>query len=157
MDVEILRPRFMASWIFPRKADRIFIEDIMPRLLISTLILVLIAGTAYGRGYEATKRTGAYEVGIRIDRNPPIVGDNNIEIEIKGPGGKSVTDAKVLVNYYMPPMPRMAPMNYRTGAKLKREKYTATMDFIMAGPWYINVIINHGGKISTAKFNVDAQ
>jgi hypothetical protein len=157
MAVRLLRFGFMASWIFPGKAVRIFPEYLMARLLISTLILVFIAGTAYGKGYEATKKTGAYEVGIRIDRNPPIVGDNNIEIEIKGAGGKSVTDAKVLVNYYMPPMPRMAPMNYKTDAKLRKERYTATMNFIMSGPWYIVIIISHEGKKSTAKFNVDAQ
>ncbi len=68
-----------------------------------------------------------------MDKNPPIVGANPIEIEIKS-AGKHVTDAKVLVNYYMPPMPRMAPMNYRIDAKLKKGKYHATMDFIMAGP-----------------------
>jgi len=48
-------------------------------------------------------------------------------------------------------------MNYRTDAKLKKEKYTATMNFIMSGPWYIAIIINHAGKISTTKINVDAR
>jgi hypothetical protein len=57
----------------------------------------------------------------------------------------------------MPPMPRMAPMNYITDAKLKGEKYKATMNFIMSGPWIIAIKVNHGGKISTAKFNVDTQ
>ena len=57
----------------------------------------------------------------------------------------------------MPPMPRMVPMNYITDAKLKGEKYKATMNFIMSGPWIIAIKINHAGKISTAKFNVDAQ
>ena len=38
-------------------------------------------------------------------------------------GNFGLTEAKVLVNYYMPPMPRMAPMNYITDAKLKGEKY----------------------------------
>jgi hypothetical protein len=130
----------------------------MARMLGFTFILVIcLAGIAQAKGYEATKKVGGYEVEIRIDKNPPVVGDNNIEIEIKGAGGKSVTDAKVLVNYYMPPMPRMAPMNYKTEAKLKKQKYKATMNFIMSGPWYIAIIINHEGKISTTKINVDAQ
>ncbi len=71
--------------------------------------------------------------------------------------GKTVTDAKVLINYYMPPMPRMAPMNYKTDAKLKKDKYKAKMNLIMAGPWYRAVIINHEGKISRTKVNIDAQ
>ena len=121
------------------------------------LILLLIPAPTDARTYEVRKKVGEFETEIRIDRNPPIVGDNHIEIEIRDGGGKRVTDAKVLVNYYMPPMPRMAPMNYKTEAKLKGEKYKATMNFIMSGPWIIAVKINLGGKISTAKFNVDAQ
>ena len=116
-----------------------------------------MAGVAYARAYEVTKKAGHFEAAVKIDRNPPIVGDNHIEIEIRDQDGKSVTDATVLVNYYMPPMPRMAPMNYITDAKLRGERYKATMNFIMSGPWIIAVKINHGGKISTAKFNVDAQ
>jgi len=129
----------------------------MNRLLSVILIFILIAGIAQAKGYEVKKKVGEYETEVKIDRSPAVVGDNNIEIEIKDAGGKSLTDAKVLVNYYMPPMPRMVPMNYITDAKLKGEKYKATMNFIMSGPWIIAIKINHAGKISTAKFNVDAQ
>ena len=121
------------------------------------LAVLLIVGVAHAREYQATKRVGALQAEIRVDRNPPIVGDNRIEIEIKDQDGKSVTDATVLVNYYMPPMPRMAPMNYITDAKLRGDTYKATMNFIMSGPWVIAVKINHGGKMTTAKFNVDAR
>jgi hypothetical protein len=126
------------------------------RLVLSILILVLASGIVYAKDLEVKKKAGDYDVEAKIDRNPPIVGDNSIEIEIKK-SGNPVTDAKVLINYYMPPMPRMAPMNYKTDAKLKRDKYKATMNFIMAGPWYIAIIIAHEGKISTTKFNIDAQ
>jgi len=128
----------------------------MKGLALSILILVLTMGIAYAKGLEVKKKAGEYDVEVKIDRNPPIVGNNSIEIEIKK-AGKHVTDAKVLINYYMPPMPRMAPMNYKTDAKLKKDKYKATMNFIMVGPWYIAIIINHEGKISTTKLNVDAQ
>ncbi len=128
----------------------------MKRAAILIFILFLSAGAADGRGLEVKKKAGEYELEIKMDKNPPIVGDNHIEIEIKS-AGKHVTDAKVLVNYYMPPMPRMAPMNYKTDAKLKKEKYRAKMDFIMAGPWYISIIINHAGKVANTKINVDAQ
>ena len=129
----------------------------MTKLIPFILILCLVAGIAYAKGYEAKKKVGEYEAEVRMDRNPPSLGDNNIEIEIKDARGKPLTEAKVLVNYYMPPMPRMAPMNYKTDAKLKGEKYRATMNFIMSGPWIIAIKINHAGKISTAKFNVDTQ
>ena len=129
----------------------------MTKLSALILTLLLITATAYSKGYEIKRRVGEYEAGVKIDRSPPVVGDNNIEIEIKDAGDKNVADAKVLVNYYMPPMPRMAPMNYTIDARLTGEKYKATMNFIMSGPWIIAIKINRGGKIKTVKFNVDAQ
>ena len=106
------------------------------------LVVLLIVGVAHAREYQATKRVGTLQAEIRVDRNPPIVGDNRIEIGIRDQDGKSVTDASVLVNYYMPPMPRMAPMNYITDAKLRGDTYKATMNFIMSGPWIIAIKIN---------------
>jgi hypothetical protein len=130
----------------------------MKRLVCLFLIPALFASVAHADQLKISKAAGKLKVHIVIDHNPPLaIGDNNIEIEIEDENGKKVTDADVLVNYYMPPMPRMAPMNYRTEAREKMGKYYATMEFIMAGPWYISVIIKHGGKISTAKINVDAQ
>ena len=129
------------------------------RILAALFVLffVLSAPTAGAKSYELKKKAGDFEAEVRMERNPPSPGDNNIEIEIKDGEGKPITEAKVLVNYYMPPMPRMAPMNYTTDAKLKGEKYKATMNLIMSGPWVIAVKITHGGKTSTAKFNIDAQ
>ncbi len=129
----------------------------MPKWFVFALILLSIPAVANPSGYEVKRKAGEYEAGVKIDRYPPVLGDNKIEIDIKDAAGNRVTDAKVLVNYYMPPMPRMAPMNYKTDAKLKKENYMATMNFIMTGPWYISIIINHAGKISTTRFNVDAQ
>ena len=124
-------------------------------VLSAFLALVLMAGTADAGSLEESKQAGEYVVAIRIDRNPPILGVNNLEVEIRGADGAAVADAKVLVNYYMPPMPRMAPMNYKVDAPFKGDRYRAKMHFIMEGPWYIAVKINHSGKTTTAKFNVN--
>jgi len=129
----------------------------MTKWVAIILFLFLVVGAAFAKGYETKRRIGDYEAKVTIDRSPPIVGDNKIEIEIKDAGGRNIADAKVLVNYYMPPMPRMAPMSYITDAKLKGEKYRATMNFIMSGPWIIAIKIDHEGKRKTVKFNVDAQ
>src|SRR4030042_102605 len=118
-------------------------------------ILLLTVAPAYARGYVAQKSVGGYEVVIRIDKNPPVLGDNQIEVEIKDASGEVVKDAEVLINYYMPPMPRMAPMNYRVDAKLKGEKYRATMNFIMSGPWIIAIKVTSQGKTVSTKINVD--
>ena len=130
----------------------------MKRLIPLLLILIIVLSDPLSApALEARKAMGDYEVGITINRNPPSVGENPIEIEIKGPGGRRITEAQVLVNYYMPPMPRMAPMNYTTPAKLKGDTYRATMHLIMDGPWIIALKITLGGKRSTVKFHINAR
>ena len=84
-----------------------------------------------------------------------MLGDNHMEVEIKDGSGKPVTDATVLINYYMPPMPRMSPMNYKVDAKLKGERYTAKMVLIMSGPWAVATKITHQGKRYTVKVSID--
>ncbi|MFA4828004.1 MAG: FixH family protein [Thermodesulfovibrionales bacterium] len=128
----------------------------MKKIAVISLILLLIAGVAYAKDYEVKKKAGDYDVEIKIDKNPPVVGDNNIEIEIKDASGKYVTDAKVKIDYVMPAMPGMPAMNYKTDAELKGNEYRAKMNFSMSGAWNIAIKISRGGKITTVKFNVDA-
>jgi hypothetical protein len=125
-------------------------------ILIVVLLFALSVTTGHTRGYEAKKKVGDYEIEIKIDKNPIVLGDNHIEIEVKS-GGKIVKDAKVLINYYMPPMPRMPPMNYKIYAKPKGDRYQATMDIIMTGPWIIVIKIYQGEKPVTMRVNVEAQ
>ena len=121
------------------------------------ILALFAANPAHGRGLEVKKTLDDYQVTVKLDKHPPVQGNNPLEIEIKDMQGKSVADARVLVNYYMPPMPRMAPMNYKTDARFSRGKYKTTMNIIMSGPWIIRVLITRGGKTSLVKFNVDAQ
>lgn len=126
-------------------------------ILLSIFFLFCISHSAHGRGLEVQKKVDNYDVLIRLDKHPPVLGDNPLEVEIKEPVGKPVIDAKVVVNYYMPPMPRMAPMNYKADASFSKGKYKMTMNIIMSGPWVIRVLISRGGKTSIVKINVDAQ
>jgi hypothetical protein len=119
--------------------------------------LCLLFASASAKKLVLKKKAGEYEVEISIDHNPPVVGDNDLEIMITDGAGGELKEAKVLVNYYMPPMPRMAPMNYKTQAKFKKDKYKVDMSLIMAGPWIIVIKIMVGEKTSTAKFHIDAQ
>jgi hypothetical protein len=121
--------------------------------VLLSLCFLTTAGEA--ASLSDSKKAGDYVVAVQIDRNPPVLGINNLEVDIRGADGQAVTDAKVLINYYMPPMPRMAPMNYRVDAPFRGGKYRAAMNFIMEGPWYIAVKISHQGKTTTAKFNVN--
>jgi hypothetical protein len=118
-------------------------------------LLSFNTGTGDAASLAESKKAGDYIVSIQIDRNPLIMGINNLEVDIRGADSKEVSDAKVLVNYYMPPMPRMAPMNYRVDAPFRGGKYRVAMNFIMEGPWYIVVKIDHRGKTASARFNVN--
>jgi len=117
----------------------------------------LTADASAAREYKARKKTPAYVIEMSIDRNPPIVDKNRLTLEIRDNSGKEVADAKVLVNYYMPPMPGMPPMNYKTYAKLSGNSYVVIMDLIMSGPWNIIIKISRGGKTDTARFAIDVR
>jgi hypothetical protein len=128
----------------------------MKKVTLVSIVLLLMAGVAYAKNYEVTKKAGEYIVVAMIDKNPPVVGDNNITIEIKDASGKSVTDAKVKVEYSMPAMPGMPAMNYKTDAPLKGSSYQANMNLSMAGSWNVAVKTMRSGRTATMRFTVDA-
>jgi hypothetical protein len=121
------------------------------------LVLLLVAGVVYAKDYEVKKKAGDFDVQVAIDKNPPVVGDNNVKIEIKDSAGKYVSDAKVVIDYSMPAMPGMPAMNYKADTELKGNEYKAKMNLSMSGSWNIAVKITRAGKTSTAKFTVDAK
>lgn len=125
--------------------------------LITVCVLLLVAGVAYAKGYEITKKAGDYTVAVTIDRDPPVTGNNNMVVDIKDKAGQNVTDAKVAVDYGMPAMPGMPAMNYKAGTMLHGKVYHAVMNFSMSGPWTIAIKITRGGKTQTVKLNVDVK
>ena len=129
----------------------------MKKFIVFAVVLLLSAGVGYAKDYEVQKKAGEYDVKVMIDRNPPVVGDNNVTIGITGAGGHHVKDAQVKVEYSMPAMPGMPAMNYKVDAVLKGDEYKATMGLSMAGSWNIAVKITREGKTSSLKFTVDAK
>jgi hypothetical protein len=129
----------------------------MKKIFIIGLVCLVFAGIAYAKDYEVTKKVGQYTVEAAIDRNPPVVGNNNITVGIKDETGKQMTDAQVRVEYSMPAMPGMPPMNYKTDAQLQGNVYKAVMNLSMAGPWNITVKFRKDDKIRSMKFNIDVR
>jgi len=127
------------------------------RAAVCLVLAGCLLASAAAADLELKKKAGPYDVGLRINRNPPVVGDNGLEIRITDEAGAAIKDADILVNYYMPPMPRMAPMNYKTEAKFKKDAYSIRMRLIMAGPWIIVVKITAAGKTTSARFHIDAR
>jgi hypothetical protein len=130
----------------------------MKRVLwLIVLLVVLVAGTVFAKEYAVQKKAGDYTVDIKMDKDPPVVGANNVEIVIKDKVGKPVTDATVLVTASMPAMPGMPATDNKADAKSDGGKFKAKIDLSSGGSWNMSVRITQGGKTSTAKWTVDAR
>jgi hypothetical protein len=129
----------------------------MKRLAIFSLALFLIAGVSFAKDYEVSKKAGDYSVLIKIDKNPPVAGDNNLEVSITDASGKAVTDAKVALNYSMPAMAGMPAMSYKVDAAVKDSVYKAKVNYSMAGSWNNELRITKGGKTVSTRFTIDAK
>ncbi len=128
----------------------------MKKIMVMILAVLFVSSVAYAKDYEVKKKAGNYNVEVKIDKNPPVVGDNNMKIEITDASGKYIKDAKVKVEYSMPAMPGMPAMSYKTDAELKWDEYKAKMNLSMSGSWSIVVKITRDGKTASMKFSVDA-
>ena len=129
----------------------------MKKLVLAVMAALLVAGTAMAKDYEVTKKAGDYTVVVKMDRNPPITGDNNLSVAIKDAAGAEVKDARVAVEYSMAAMPGMPAIKVKTDAELKGGEYKAKLNFSMAGGWSIATKITRGGKTVQAKFSVDVR
>lgn len=129
----------------------------MKKILLGMMVMALMVGTAWGKNYEVTKTVDDFTVKLEIDKNPPILGDNNMSIVIKDSSGKSITDAKVKVGYSMPAMSGMPAMSYKTDAALQGNEYKAKVNFSMAGSWNVEIQIAQAQKVKKVKLNVDVK
>jgi hypothetical protein len=127
----------------------------MKRFATVLIILLLAAGLVYAKDYTVMKKVGSYTVQVKLDKNPPITGQNRMEINIQDDRGNNVADAMVTVDYSMPAMPGMPAMNYKAKAELNGSRYLANVNFSMSGAWNINVKITRAGKMQSVKLNVD--
>jgi hypothetical protein len=128
----------------------------MKKSLLILGLFLFAAGSVYAKDYEVSKKADDYTVLVKIDKNPPIAGENNVTIEIKDAAGKNVTEAKVKLDYGMAAMPGMPAMSYKADAELKGTLYKAKMNPSMAGSWNVTIQITQGDKVRKVKFNVDA-
>jgi hypothetical protein len=127
----------------------------MKKLTAFILILLLAAGFVYAKDYTVMKKAGNYTVHVKMDKNPPVTGQNKMEIGIQDAKGAGVTDATVAVDYGMAAMPGMPAMNYKAKTELKGDRYLANLNFSMSGSWFINLKISRAGKTQLVKLNVD--
>ena len=61
-------------------------------ILISLIIILSMAGLASTKGHMAMKQAEDYTVNMKMDKNPPVSGNNNMGISILDKAGAYVTD-----------------------------------------------------------------
>jgi len=125
-------------------------------MVMFVMAFVLIAGTSWG--YETQKTGGDLTITLSAGSYPLVSGDNTLSVKIADSAKKPVTDAKVAVRFYMPPMPGMAPMSSTVQAVLKGDAYPFTANVSMSGTWKAEVSVTRPGKSPvSATFNLDAR
>lgn len=117
-------------------------------MILFLSIIFVLAGTLYAKEYYEVASQVKDELTIKVlmDNNPPVVGENNLNIIISDSKGNTIKDAKLKIQYSMPPMNNMPPMNYKTRAKFNNNGYKAKVNLSMPGPWNITVNIKRTGK-----------
>jgi hypothetical protein len=131
----------------------------MKKLFVLTMVamLLLAISVAYAKDYEISKKAGDLTVVVRIDKNPPVAGPNNVEVSITDTSAKAVTDAKVALTYSMPAMPGMPAMSYKTDLSPAGNVYKGKINYSMSGSWNNELKITRGGKMVSTRFSVDAK
>ena len=128
------------------KEEKVFTVVSAFTILFAVCILLLTGSFAAARELRLKKNIEGYSLEAAFSQNPPIVGRNDVMVVVTDPSGKSVANASVTVNYFMPPMPGMPPMNYTAKATFRNGGYGTSMDLIMRGPWNIAIKAGVGQK-----------
>jgi len=122
-----------------------------------TVFLLLWANIAYAKSYEVERKVGGYNVVMKIDRNPPVAGDNHVSIEITDASTGCACNANVVIEYSRPAMPGTPPLHYKADTEFKGGRYIGYITLSIAGPWTIAVKITTGDKTWTTNFAVDVE
>lgn len=121
-------------------------------------MFLLSTGVTFSKNIEIEKVVDDYKVQVSIDKNPPVVGENNIDVRIRNNSGDIINDAQVMVFYSMPAMPGMPAMNYNIEAKKDGSSYRAVLNLSMAGPWNIQIKFKRASEaIKNIKFSIDVK
>jgi hypothetical protein len=107
--------------------------------------------------YEVTKKTGDYSVQVKMDRNPPVVGTNNMIIWLKDATGKDVKGASMTVDYSKSTKFWKSAKKYNSWAQPHENNYHAVLAIPTQGPWDVTINIHHKGKSISTEFRIDVK
>jgi len=79
------------------------------------------------------KQKNGYEVKL-TSLKPLALGNNTVFVQLSK-DGTLITDAKMKMKIFMPEMPGMPYMEYKSNAKVLNEEYEIKLNFSMNGTW----------------------
>jgi hypothetical protein len=130
----------------------------MKRIILIFTVLFLSVGLAYGVDYEVIKKAGDYTVQVKIDRNPPAVGDNNMIIWLKDAAGKDVKGASMNVDYSKSTKKFWkSAKKYNSWAQPHESNHHAVLAIPTQGSWDVTINIHHKGKSVSTEFRIDVK
>lgn len=129
----------------------------MKKAIWIMLVVLLVTGSAWAKDFTLTQKAGDLTVTIKIDKNPSVVGDNNMLIWLKDAAGNDVKGAIVIVDYSKSTMLWMLAKKYSSYATPHENNYHAILEIPTPGSWEVTVNINNKGKRVSTKFSINAK
>lgn len=126
----------------------------MKSLFKVVIAMFLAIGFLNAEPVAQTGEKNGYEVKLTSEKSL-IVGDNNLFVQLSK-DGNVITNAKMKIKVFMPEMPGMPYMEYKTKAKLVDGKYKMMVNFSMGGTWQYQLKFkSKDGKIHTIRGSVN--
>jgi hypothetical protein len=124
---------------------------------LMVFLAVLVAGTAFAKERPVQKKAKDLSVEIQMEKDPPVVGMNRVEIVVTDDDGMAVKDAKVILGAFMAAMPGAKMGRSTAVAKWEGGKYRAKIELPVRGTWEMSVQIIQGGNTTAAKWTVNVR
>ena len=136
-------------------------RNLFSRLALAALVVAFAIGTAsISAAAQATAtQKPSLDIMLMTKPSPPKMGENTIEVMVKDPAGKPITDAEVTATFLMAATKNMPEM--KNNVTLKHTKdgtYVGTGNVMMAGMWDVTVTVKRAGKeLGNKKFPITAK
>ena len=131
-------------------------------MIFAAMTATLLLGTACSDDTPAAKPGGGAGLAISFRTlDAAAQGDNKVEVVVKQPDGKPVSDATVAVTFRMPAMPSMNMPEMHNTVSLTPQgdgRYVGTGQLEMTGSWQVAVTVSRdGAQIGTQRFTLQAK
>ena len=122
------------------------IKYVLTAVLVTGALLVM---DGCGAKEGEVHLIGNLNVSFWVEPDPPSVGENEFKVKLTDAGGQPVTNASVVIKYFMPAMAGMPAMGSELEAEHSSEGlYSVILNLSMGGtfPWDVTVTVNRKGE-----------